>query len=277
MVVGEAPLANVNAPIGQIPSPHTALLPAYVHLEIAEDAQFPTTQASQPSATEDIYASSPDIVVPPPATTVENVTPHHDGDVRCEEEDMDDEEGPWGEETETEGEEEYDAASLGDSMTNGHSPLQPPSKETYNNHSNHVENGHGQQNHTPVITDLSDTDGDLTSLEEGEYDFGDTPTPVPSQLCLISATVTGFTTEKGHKSPLKDKKPGSAGAGHPDIVFIVELTWSDGRVNVITRTYTDFCRLQYYLINEFVDLPANESPARLNIYLPGENMFKYIT
>lgn len=162
-----------------------------------------------------------------------------------------------------------------------HSPTPADQKNHDNTQYGHGYGGNHGNYRTPVITDLTNgqtcTDSDVTTSSD-EYDIGLTDlekTPIanslhpPPPLHIVSAAVTGFTTEKNRGS--SNKTGQGASGGHPDIVFIVELKWSDGRVNVITRTYTDFCRLQYYLINEFVDVPANESPARLNIYLPGES------
>ena len=131
--------------------------------------------------------------------------------------------------------------------------------------------------YAPVITNFSNVitnghtvlDNDKTCIDNDVVpDYTPIPDPQsPNGLCLISAAVTGFTTEK----PSGNITPGKPQTyRHLDIVFIVELTWSDGRVNVVKRTYTDFCRFQYYLINEFVDVAVNESPARLNVYLPGK-------
>ena len=85
------------------------------------------------------------------------------------------------------------------------------------------------------------------------------------QLTISSANVTGFRSSKPQSSLLAGESP--------EYVFIVEVEWSDGRHNVVKRTYGDFCSFHCYLLDEFARLAESSSASegmRMNLYLPGK-------
>ena len=84
-------------------------------------------------------------------------------------------------------------------------------------------------------------------------------------LSISSANVTGFRPVKPHGSLVADEKP--------EYVFIVEVEWSDGRHNVVKRTYADFCSFHCYLLDEFSRLAESATSGegmRMNLYLPSK-------
>ena len=92
-----------------------------------------------------------------------------------------------------------------------------------------------------------------------------TRTKSNDRLTISSANVTGFRSVKPQ---------GSLSTGEiPEYVFIVEVEWSDGRHNVVKRTYGDFFNFHCYLLDDFARLAESTSSSngmRMNLYLPSK-------
>eukprot|EP00918_Siedleckia_nematoides_P021667 GHVU01046684.1.p1 GENE.GHVU01046684.1~~GHVU01046684.1.p1 ORF type:complete len:217 (+),score=17.84 GHVU01046684.1:1376-2026(+) len=71
---------------------------------------------------------------------------------------------------------------------------------------------------------------------------------------IQSACVSGFVTVNS-----------DVGA---DYAFIVEVDWDDGSNTFVKRTYSDFYKLHYELIDEFLSMPLEENPHIITEHLP---------